>query len=175
MLGIVYAVMGGLSSFLISENKLDVEKKEEKQIVDEDSNSIKPLKVFKLKWFYQVSYINDQTFAFIIHIDLDMDWILQHFHMHGDCRNNIKSFWSDIYQWWPLLLICGYIPKYFEWFFKNCLGCFIWQVIPIFYCHQSSPYSIYDCHQNLNIECFISDSNSRSVSLLLLWLPLSSW
>merc|ERR1719412_2910365 len=21
-----------------------------------------------------------------------MDWILQHFHMHGDCRNNIKAF-----------------------------------------------------------------------------------
>ena len=98
MLGIVYAVMGGLSSFLISENKPDEGKEEEKQIVDEDSNSIKPLKVFKLKWFYQVSYIKDQTFAFIIHIDLDMDWILQHFHMHGDCRNNIKSFWSDIYQ-----------------------------------------------------------------------------
>ena len=68
MLGIVYAVMGGLSSFLISENKPDEGKEEEKQIVDEDSNSIKPLKVFKLKWFYQVSYIKDQTFAFIIHL-----------------------------------------------------------------------------------------------------------
>ena len=98
MLGIVYAVMGGLSAFLISENKPDEVEEEGKQIVNEDSNSIKPLKVFKLKWFYQVSYIKDQTFAFIIHINLDMDWILQHFHMHGDCRNNIKSFWSDIYQ-----------------------------------------------------------------------------
>ena len=68
MLGIVYAVMGGLSAFLISENKPDEGKEEEKQIVDEDSNSIKPLKVFKLKWFYQVSYIKDQTFAFIIHL-----------------------------------------------------------------------------------------------------------
>ena len=67
MLGIVYSVMGGLSAFLISENK-PVEKEEEKQTVDEDSNSIKPLKVFKLKWFYQVSYIKDQTFAFIIHL-----------------------------------------------------------------------------------------------------------
>ena len=85
MLGIIYATMGLISLPLIS---TPATKDEETSV--RKTESLKPLEVLKMKWFYQVEDPLPPEFANSF-LSLDMDWIFQYLRFNLNHRNIFQN------------------------------------------------------------------------------------